>query len=466
MGAAAGPNTIEDGLVLALDAGNSKSWNVGVSTNWTDMIGSNDGTLTNGPLHSQGPFPGAGSVFFDGQGNHTELDVIHTSSLSADFDLSGNISSTVECWVYLNSYPLTTTGGSTPHYSGATIFSIKNTSNQLGKYYRFSISDSGQLTLRADYANGFPNTGHSTSTLSLNTWYHIAWVRDSGSNRFFLNGTEITSEFSTPNASDMIRSGNSKISIGADYYASSYLNWIRPITGYISNFRVVNGAALYTSNFTVPTKPLTDVPNTVLLTCQGSSITDASSSAHTLSSNGGPTATYNVAPYFDFDGTNDYVDVSGSITVSAATFLAWIRLDDLSQTSYTGIVFSRNPSGSISGMNFYAATENIGYHWNDASNTYSWNSGLTIPNQEWCMVALTVSSSVATAYLFRSSGMTSATNSVSHGSTTLDAIKVGADVPTNRYLDGRIGVAMIYNKALTAAELQRNYNALKGRYGY
>lgn len=164
-----------------------------------------------------------------------------------------------------------------------------------------------------------------------------------------------------------------------------------------------------------------------------------------------------------FDGANDYADVSGSTTVSAATFLAWMRLDDLSQTSYTGIVFSRS-STAVSGMNFYSSTENIGYHWNDASNTYSWNSGLTAPSQEWCMAAVTVASSVATAYLFKSSGTTSATNSVSHGSTTLDAIKVGADAGTGRYFDGRISVAMIYNKALSSNELERNYNALKGRY--
>ena len=196
----------------------------------------------------------------------------------------------------------------------------------------------------------------------------------------------------------------------------------------------------------------------------GTTWTDLGGKGNNGTLTNGPTFSLDNGGAFEFDGTNDYVDISGSITVSAATFLAWIRLDDLSQTSYTGIVFSRNPSGSISGMNFYAATENIGYHWNDASNTYSWDSGLTIPNQEWCMVALTVSSSVATAYLFRSSGMTSATNSVSHGSTTLDAIKVGADVPTNRYLDGRISVAMVYNKALTASEVAQNYNAIKSRY--
>ena len=57
------PKIVTDGLVLALDAANLKSWGSSGAT-WQDMCGKgNNGTLTNGLLHSQGPFPGAGSVF-------------------------------------------------------------------------------------------------------------------------------------------------------------------------------------------------------------------------------------------------------------------------------------------------------------------------------------------------------------------------------------------------------------------
>ena len=41
------PRTVIDGLVLALDAGNTKSY-PGSGTTWTDLSGhGNDGTLTN-----------------------------------------------------------------------------------------------------------------------------------------------------------------------------------------------------------------------------------------------------------------------------------------------------------------------------------------------------------------------------------------------------------------------------------
>ena len=42
------PKVVTDGLVLALDAGNTKSY-PGSGSTWTDTIGSNNGTLTNGP---------------------------------------------------------------------------------------------------------------------------------------------------------------------------------------------------------------------------------------------------------------------------------------------------------------------------------------------------------------------------------------------------------------------------------
>ena len=207
-----------------------------------------------------------------------------------------------------------------------------------------------------------------------------------------------------------------------------------------------------------------DAGNTKSYPGSGTTWSDLSGKDNDGTLTNGPT--YNSADggYFNFDGSNDYVDVSGSATVSAATFLAWIRLDDLDQQSWTGIIFSRSNT-AVSGMNFRAQSENVGYHWNNKSGTYNWTSGLTVPNQEWCMIAVTVTSSVATAYLFRSSGMTSATNSRSHGSTTLDSIKVGRDSTQSRYLDGRISVAMIYNRALSSSELQSNFNALRGRYG-
>jgi hypothetical protein len=36
---------------------------------------------------------------------------------------------------------------------------------------------------------------------------------------------------------------------------------------------------------------------------------------------------------------------------------------------------------------------------------------------------------------------------------------------STQFFDGKLSVAKIYNRALTAAEIKQNFNALRGRYG-
>ena len=63
MSAFGGPNIVDNGLVLYLDAGNRKSYTSG-STTWFDKSGfNNNGTLTNGPTFNTG---NGGSIVFDG----------------------------------------------------------------------------------------------------------------------------------------------------------------------------------------------------------------------------------------------------------------------------------------------------------------------------------------------------------------------------------------------------------------
>ena len=63
MGFSRGPKVVTDGLVLALDAANTKSY-PGSGTTWSDLSGNgNNGTLINGPTFDSG---NNGSIVFDG----------------------------------------------------------------------------------------------------------------------------------------------------------------------------------------------------------------------------------------------------------------------------------------------------------------------------------------------------------------------------------------------------------------
>lgn len=166
-----------------------------------------------------------------------------------------------------------------------------------------------------------------------------------------------------------------------------------------------------------------------------------------------------------FNGTNGYVSCSGSLVTNEATFITWLKRNG-SQVSYAGILFSRGGGGSTTGLDFVSTTNRIGYHWNDASNTWQWGSGPIVPDLTWCMCAISVRSSSATAYLCQASGTTSATNFTTHATTTLSSIRVGTDTTTgDRLFKGNIAIAKLYNRALSAEDIQKNFNSARGRFG-
>ena len=193
----------------------------------------------------------------------------------------------------------------------------------------------------------------------------------------------------------------------------------------------------------------------------GTTWTDLSGNSRTGTLTNGPTYSGTNGGSIVFDGTNDYVQCTGSLTVTAATFVTWIRRNG-NQVQYDGILFSRGTN--TTGMNFYTSNQ-LGYHWNDSSSTYNWSSGLTIPDATWCMIAVSVTSTAATAYLCQTGGTTTATNTVNHASSLLNDIKLALDDAAARYFNGNIAIAQLYNIALSAGQVSTNFEADRGRFG-
>jgi hypothetical protein len=204
-----------------------------------------------------------------------------------------------------------------------------------------------------------------------------------------------------------------------------------------------------------------DAGNASSYSGSGTAWNDLSGNSRNGTLTNGPTYSDTNGGSIVFDGSNDYVQCSGSLTVTAATFVTWIRRNG-NQGQYDGILFSRGTN--TTGMNFQTSNQ-LGYHWNDAGNTYNWQSGLTIPDATWCMIAVSVTSTAATAYLCQASGTTTATNTVSHGSSLLNDIKLALDDAGTRYFNGNIAIAQLYNIALSAGEISQNFQADRTRFG-
>jgi hypothetical protein len=91
-----GPNVVTDGLVLALDAGNPKSY-VSGSTTWYDKSGNNYvGTLVNGPTFSS---KNGGSIVFDGTNDYVSVPSLANTSFPQN-------AGTISIW-----YNIQSTGG-------------------------------------------------------------------------------------------------------------------------------------------------------------------------------------------------------------------------------------------------------------------------------------------------------------------------------------------------------------------
>ena len=112
-------------------------------------------------------------------------------------------------------------------------------------------------------ANAFLTNTYLPWTSTHSEWNHVAWVRNSGTSRIYINGYD-----GGVSVSDTKNYSNNQIIIGANAYATnggySYPNY--EFTGWIHDLRIVVGTPVYTGNFTPPDGPLTttggDYPST------------------------------------------------------------------------------------------------------------------------------------------------------------------------------------------------------------
>jgi hypothetical protein len=192
-----------------------------------------------------------GSGYFDGNGDYLYVNLFDTV-----LNLQGG-AFTIEFWA------LRTTG------SVAQTLITNYDSGSVG--YTITINASNKLTVSLS-GDGADITG--TTNVGINEWFHVAVSGTTSSSvKLFLNGVQ---EGSTYTSSTNI-SSNRRTSVGAFWYYVDNLIY-NPLTGYISNLRILKGTALYTTTFTPPTAPLTAITNTrLLLNFTNAGIYDATS---------------------------------------------------------------------------------------------------------------------------------------------------------------------------------------------
>lgn len=174
MGAYTGPEIIEDGLVLCLDAANPRSY-PGSGTTWTDLSGINNGILTNGPTFNS--FNG-GSIVFDGSNDHVLLP-------SNFFSFPSLNTFTINLWF------------KSSQTSGGTLFGQQDTTNPssaTGWVPVIYLQTNGLIRIEPFWTGSVSNAILSSSTLNDNIWHNITTTFNAGTNQLYVDGNYVTQQ--------------------------------------------------------------------------------------------------------------------------------------------------------------------------------------------------------------------------------------------------------------------------------
>jgi hypothetical protein len=204
------PKIVTDGLVLSLDAGNTKSYMSG-STTWFDKSGlNNNGTLTNGPTFNSA---NGGSIVFDGVN-----DIINLGS-GTTFNLGG-AGKTFSINLWFNSKLWTS--------AWQALITKGDTSWRVHRYQSDSPVKLAFGTQGLSVVDTFTSTIFTT-----NTWFNVVCIYDGTSKKIYVNG-----------------SLDSNVSVGGTLLDNSYPVYIgenaqaigRYFNGNLSNVQIYNRA--------------------------------------------------------------------------------------------------------------------------------------------------------------------------------------------------------------------------------
>jgi hypothetical protein len=107
--------------------------------------------------------------------------------------------------------------------------------------------NSGKFVIDMSSVGNAPGYTTLGTTYPINNWYHIALTWNGTNGALWINGAQ---ESTFTGAGATVAGGNA-------FYIGQYQNQSQPTPlGYVSNFRVVKGVAVYTGAFTPPTAPL------------------------------------------------------------------------------------------------------------------------------------------------------------------------------------------------------------------
>jgi hypothetical protein len=452
MGISAGPNSISDNLAFHIDPANPRSY-AGVGTVIYDLSGNGKTSyFTNGAFYQNYQ---KGVVVVDGNNDYISTPL---------FNLTSPI--TVSAWVknVVDDSPVFSASGPEVSYGN----------NEVIHYF------SGKSILVA----GNPTVGKyfQFPQLNLNQWSNLVMTRDASNNMsIYLNGMGSTSN--TQSYSNILQMNQ----IGR-YSAFTNVYNVKGSIGEVKIYNRALSASEVLQNYNASKKRYLPeeniIKNGLVLNIDSAnylSYVGTLNTAYDLSGFGNTATLVNGTGFtgtnggaFLFDGTNDYIGVNNnsSLQPTNLTLEIWFKLNVVLASQPTGfpLLLDKYSLSSFTGYRilFEKSADELQFTVFDSvqDNKAAITGAGAKLSQNWNCVQGTFDGNTTKIYLNGVLQQTfTRTFSISYNNEdlylgTYYAVSDGFQ----HYINAYLGNVRIYNRALSATEIQQNFNAMRERY--
>lgn len=367
-----------------------------------------------------------------------------------------------------------------------------------------SIESAG--TILYPWINGdYPTS--ATITNVKNQWVHFAIVRNGGTLYVYKDGVSQANGAS----SDDITDNTSTLYIGVQKFPTTFITWFG---GYITNFRIVKGVAVYTGNFTVPTSKLTitatanpyggsntaaipigatkllllgtpqptiffDPGNVSSYPGSGTSITSIGMDSSVVGTMTGVSYNAGSGGYLTFNGTNinpSYIDFPEYNFGSAPSYnfggaislIAWVQ--PTARFSINTLFATANPGLSTAGIKLgwnAWETQNQALLFeggNGSQGNASLSAENTVVNGAWQQITYVFVQNPPSVNFYKNGVLLTSSATPVVDISMISSWRIG-DMFGAYYMFANLGLFKLYSAPLTLNDIQTEYNANCARYG-
>jgi hypothetical protein len=428
-----------DSLALDLDAAKMSSYPQ-VGTNWRDLSGNgNIGALTNGP----------------------------TWNSNGWFDFDG-----------IDDYGLASRTPSISPTSGITQEALVNFDADsaviIGLQYGASSDNSYAFWRDGANWNGLVKTSSGTQVIQYNQvlttgrWIHFLHTYSGSTQYLYVNGTQVAS--SGVSGGDIIYdSNNNVVVIGGDFNSGYNAGLALPLNGKLAKVGIYSkglsqteikqnyfGSPIVTDGLVFAV----DANNIVSYPKSGTAWYALTGSAGNATLTNGPIFSPINGGLINFDGVDDYAVTSNFPSLSNWSTEIWLNPNIY--TSAQQVILDVNL-----GIRFETSNGFFNSHFGNGSGWIYTNLPSTTPiaANTWFHVVVTVDASVNYQAKVYVNGVLENSINISSGTTPNVPLYIARFTGAGGYeFNGKIANTRIYNRALTAAEVQQNYQAEQYRF--